>query len=128
MEHEEHPTPPSEPPDPWVDDPLSRPAVPSHDARDPFSQAHRRDALEKARRDATIKGRRALIGSIVIPLGVADAFPLSWILLDHPAVDIALKSGFALCALLWWQWYRAISHRNAWEGEVLFTSEPPIDE
>ena len=29
--------------------------------------------------------------------------------------------------LLWWQWYKARAHINAWEGEVLFTSDPIED-
>ena len=127
-EHGERPSPTNEPrdsgaPDPWAHDPLSRPGVPAHEARDPISQAHRRDALDKARRVAAVRGRRALIGSVVIPVGIIDAMPLPWILLDHPAVGIMLRIGFAVCLLLWWQWYQAIRHRNAWEGEVLFTSD-----
>lgn len=111
-------------PDPWAHDPLSRPAVPPHDARDPISQAHRRDALEEAKRIATSRGRRAMAASLVVPMTIVDAFPESWFLLDHPVVDVAIKLGWALCILLWWQWSQAAAHVNAWEGEVLFTSEP----
>ena len=76
-------------PDPWADDPLSRPSVPPRDARDPISQAHRRDALEEARRVARIRGRRALIGTIIIPLSILQALPKSTSVCCSKAVELA---------------------------------------
>ena len=116
---------PHDEPDAWADDPLTRPWLPAAEATDALSESDRSDALERARRDVRLWGRRAIAWTLLVPLFVIIDAPLPWILFDDPRLDVLL--GFALggAVALWARWAYLIQHRNGLEGELMRLASPP---